>query len=36
VIVTADPASGKATAIERINLSAREVEALADVAAPSH
>ncbi len=36
VIVTADPASGKATAIERVNLSAREVETLADVAAPSH
>jgi len=29
VIVTADPASGKATAIERLNLSAQEVEALA-------
>jgi metallophosphoesterase (TIGR00282 family) len=29
VIVTADPASGKATAIERLNLSAEEVEALA-------
>jgi len=28
VIVTADPASGKATAIERLNLSAPEVEAL--------
>ena len=36
VIVTADPSSGKATAIERVNLSAREVETLADVAAPSH
>jgi metallophosphoesterase (TIGR00282 family) len=33
VIVTADPASGKATAIERINLSAQEVEALATRAA---
>ncbi len=29
VIVTADPASGKATAIERLNLSAQEVEVLA-------
>jgi metallophosphoesterase (TIGR00282 family) len=29
VIVTADPATGKATAIERINLSAQDVEALA-------
>jgi 2',3'-cyclic-nucleotide 2'-phosphodiesterase len=29
VIVTADPASGKATAIERLNLSAQEVDALA-------
>jgi metallophosphoesterase (TIGR00282 family) len=30
VIVTADPASGKATAIERVNLSAAEVETLAE------
>ena len=30
VIVTADPAGGKATAIERINLSQAEVEALAE------
>ena len=30
VIVTADPASGKATAIERVNLSLAEVEALAE------
>lgn len=30
VIISADPASGKATAIERINLSAPEVERLAD------
>ena len=30
VIVTADPASGKATAIERINLSQAEVDALAE------
>jgi metallophosphoesterase (TIGR00282 family) len=30
VIVTADPASGKATAIERVNLSMTEVEALAE------
>jgi calcineurin-like phosphoesterase len=29
VIVTADQATGKATAIERLNLSATEVEALA-------
>ena len=29
VIVTADPATGKATAIERLNLSAQEVDALA-------
>jgi metallophosphoesterase (TIGR00282 family) len=32
VIVTADPASGKAVALERINLSAEEVEALAESA----
>jgi len=30
VIVTADPATGKATAIERVNLSQSEVEALAE------
>jgi metallophosphoesterase (TIGR00282 family) len=30
VIVTADPASGRATGIERINLSAREVEMLGE------
>jgi metallophosphoesterase (TIGR00282 family) len=30
VIVTADPATGKATAIERVNLSHAEVEALAE------
>ena len=30
VIVTADPATGRATAIERVNLSAAEVEALAE------
>jgi metallophosphoesterase (TIGR00282 family) len=35
VIVTADPASGKATAIERLNLSAQEVEALAGAPAPA-
>jgi metallophosphoesterase (TIGR00282 family) len=29
VIVTADPATGKATAVERLNLSAQDVEALA-------
>jgi len=33
VIVTADQATGKATAIERLNLSATEVDALADAAA---
>ena len=33
VVVTADPATGKATAIERINLSAPDVEALAARAA---
>ncbi|HEU4517473.1 MAG TPA: TIGR00282 family metallophosphoesterase, partial [Steroidobacteraceae bacterium] len=33
VVVTADPATGKATAIERINLSTQEVEALAAGAA---
>jgi metallophosphoesterase (TIGR00282 family) len=30
VIVTADPASGRATAIERLNLSAQDVETLAE------
>jgi metallophosphoesterase (TIGR00282 family) len=35
VIVTADPATGKATAIERLNLSAQDVEALAGASAPS-
>jgi 2',3'-cyclic-nucleotide 2'-phosphodiesterase len=35
VIVTADPGSGKATAIERLNLSAQEVEALASTPAPA-
>jgi metallophosphoesterase (TIGR00282 family) len=35
VIVTADPANGKATAIERLNLSAHEVEALAGTSAPA-
>jgi metallophosphoesterase (TIGR00282 family) len=35
VIVTADPANGKATAIERLNLSALEIEALAGTAAPA-
>ena len=33
VIVTADPKSGRATAIERLNLSAEDVEALAATAA---
>lgn len=35
VIVTADPATGKAIGIERLNLSAQEVDALADVPSPS-
>lgn len=35
VIVTADPATGKATAIERLNLSAEQVEALAPETAPA-
>jgi calcineurin-like phosphoesterase len=35
VIVTADPATGKATAIERLNLSAQDVDKLADIPAPS-
>ena len=30
VIVTADPATGRATAIQRLSLSAHDVEALAD------
>jgi metallophosphoesterase (TIGR00282 family) len=34
VIVTADPATGRATAIERLNLSAQQVEALAGNAEP--
>ncbi len=34
LIVTADPATGKATAIERLNLSAPEVEAMASEAMP--
>jgi 2',3'-cyclic-nucleotide 2'-phosphodiesterase len=33
VVITADPASGKATAIERLNLSMQEVEAMAERAA---
>lgn len=33
VLVTADPSTGRATAIERLNLSAQEVEALAERAA---
>ena len=37
VIVTADPKTGRATAIERLNLSALEVEALAAATpTPSH
>jgi metallophosphoesterase (TIGR00282 family) len=35
VIVTADPGTGKATAVERLNLSAQEVEAVAAGAAPA-
>jgi hypothetical protein len=35
VIVTADPATGKATAIERLNLSAQDVDTLAGISAPS-
>jgi hypothetical protein len=35
VIVTADPATGKATAIERLNLSMREVDALAEKPVPA-
>jgi calcineurin-like phosphoesterase len=35
VIVTADPGSGRATAIERVNLSAQEVDALSTVPATS-
>jgi hypothetical protein len=35
VIVTADPASGKATAIERLNLSAHDVEQLAEKFVPA-
>ena len=33
VIVTADPATGRATSIERLNMSASEVEALAEAPA---
>ncbi|MEP6916393.1 MAG: TIGR00282 family metallophosphoesterase [Acidobacteriota bacterium] len=36
VIVTADLATGKATAIERLNLSAQEVDALAGIPAPGN
>jgi 2',3'-cyclic-nucleotide 2'-phosphodiesterase len=35
VIVTADPATGRATAVERLNLSTAEVEALAGDPAPA-
>src|SRR6476619_6462516 len=35
VVVTADPATGKATAIERLNLSTQEVEALASDSVPA-
>jgi calcineurin-like phosphoesterase len=33
VIITADQATGRATAVERLNLSAQEVDALAGAAA---
>jgi calcineurin-like phosphoesterase len=37
VLVTADPRTGRATAIERLNLSAADVDALAEAtSAPSH
>lgn len=35
VIVTADPATGKATAIERLNLSAQDVDRLAGIPTPA-
>ncbi len=35
VVITADPKTGRATAIERLNLSAQEVEALAPTSAAS-
>jgi 2',3'-cyclic-nucleotide 2'-phosphodiesterase len=35
VVVTADPATGKATAIERLNMSTQEVEALASASVPA-
>lgn len=35
VIVTADPATGKAVAIERLNLSTQDVDALASTSVPS-
>jgi metallophosphoesterase (TIGR00282 family) len=35
VMVTADPATGKATAIERLNLSTQDVEALAGASVPA-
>lgn len=35
VIVTADPATGKAVAIERLNLSTQEVDALASTSVPA-
>ncbi len=35
VIVTADPGTGKATAIERLNMSAQDVDTLAGIPAPS-
>ncbi|MBW8894962.1 MAG: TIGR00282 family metallophosphoesterase [Acidobacteria bacterium] len=35
VVVTADPATGKATAIERLNLSSQDVDALAGASVPT-
>jgi len=35
VVVTADPATGKATAIERLNMSTQEVDALAAASVPA-
>jgi 2',3'-cyclic-nucleotide 2'-phosphodiesterase len=35
VVVTADPATGKATAIERLNMSTQEVDALAAASVPT-
>jgi hypothetical protein len=35
VVVTADPATGKATAIERLNMSTQDVDALAGASVPA-